>query len=167
MNRGHPLKCPLRRRVKAMLDFTECSSLGRSGQGLSGWWSGLCSVGSGSGSTPASRLLELFGSFITFQPRLYFLGGLKWLGASQTRSEGVLSRRKGPGRSPPPPFCFWPRLRWLRKGCKVWCVPVVLKKESEASKLVDYSSCSFPSAPRLRVCVSAWRCPLGTRCFLC
>lgn len=38
-----------------------------------------------------------------------------------------------------------------------------LKRDKDAI----YGSCSFPSAPRLRACVSARRCPLGTRCFLC
>ena len=33
--------------VKAILDFTACSSLGRSGLGLRGWLDGLCRVGSG------------------------------------------------------------------------------------------------------------------------
>ena len=78
-------------RVKAILDFTACSSLGRSGLGLRGWLDRLCRVGSGSGSIPGSRLPQLIGCFLTFEPRLFTLGGLKWPGAAPTTSKGVLS----------------------------------------------------------------------------
>ena len=63
--------------VKALLDFTDCSSLGRSGLSLRGWLDGLCRVGSGSGSIPGSRLPQLIGCVLTFEPRLFVLGGLK------------------------------------------------------------------------------------------
>lgn len=92
MNRGPPMTSPMHKLKQSWISPPVPLSGGQGWVSGVGWTASVeWGVGSGSGSIPGSRLPQLIGCFLTFEPRLFMLGGLKWPGAAPTTSKRVLS----------------------------------------------------------------------------